>query len=193
MPALRNQRQEMFCLMMYEGRKHGWPPHVCYTKAGYKATKHAAEVAASRLLKKAEIIARQAELSAPAVRKTKTTVDSLALQFDQVFEGAIGSEQFGAAGAAAAAKAKLFGFMREKIEVGAPGEFDKCETAEQVVEKVLQDQTPQQALEVLDILRTLVEQRAGDLALVVEQPKPSPIDTASAALRLYTPVGKTRR
>jgi hypothetical protein len=38
----------------------------------------------------------------------------------------MGAAQFGAAGSAAAAKSKLLGFMRERIEIGAPGEFAEC-------------------------------------------------------------------
>jgi hypothetical protein len=55
-------------------------------------------------------------------------------QLDRVFDGALNAEQFGAAGNAAGLKARLLGFMREKIEIGGAGEFDKCQTPDECVD-----------------------------------------------------------
>src|ERR1700741_3746767 len=130
MGTLRNPRHELFCQYIATSPKTGWPQGRCYTEAGFKTADRSADACAARLLTEANIQNRIAELLAPTVKKTRATVDSLAAQFDAVFEGAMGNAQFGAAGSAASAKAKLLGFMREQIEIGGPGEFARCETAE---------------------------------------------------------------
>ncbi len=71
MPELKNFRHERFAQNIAKGMNSG----TGYTAAGYKATRHSAEVAASRLLKNDDIRARIAELTAPALAKTETTVE----------------------------------------------------------------------------------------------------------------------
>src|ERR1700684_753889 len=115
MPVLRNPRHELFAQLIVQAPKSGMSNTQCYREAGYRAEGNAAEVCACQLLSHPKVQARIAELTAPAVKKARATVDTLAQQFDAVFDGAMGATQFGAAGSAAAAKAKLFGFMRDKL------------------------------------------------------------------------------
>jgi hypothetical protein len=167
MPALRNVRYEKFCQHIATSPKTGWPQGRCYVEAGFKTADRSADACAARLLTRANIQTRIAELVEPTVRKTRATVDTLAAQFDAVFDGAMGSAQFGAAGSAAAAKSKLLGFMRERLEVGAAGAFDGCQTTEDVLRTLLADQTPAEALASLDVLRGEIERHAVDHAHVV--------------------------
>jgi hypothetical protein len=188
MPALRNQKHENFSQLTLQGAKYGWTQAEIYKRAGYHATGHSAEMAASRLMKKDEIQRRIAELGEPAVKKTRATVDTLAAQFDAVFDGAMGSAQFGAAGSAAAAKGKLLGFMREKLEVGGPGSFDGLQTTEEVIAQLLSDQSASEALESLAILRDAIEHHAADHADVVAaidpaRPRPNEGDLSLAPYR----------
>jgi hypothetical protein len=176
MPALKNVRYEKFCQHIATSPKTGWPQGRCYTEAGFKTADRSADSCAARMLTRANIQARIAELVEPTVRKTRATVDSLASQFDRVFDGALSAEQFGAAGNAAGLKAKLLGFMREKIEIGSPSDFAACDTVEQVLDKMLGEQSPAEALMQLDELRGLLEQRAANQATVIDAPPsvPSP-------------------
>ena len=184
MPALTNQKHEIFCRKLIEaaktGRSQGW----AYQQSGYDCTTAAADVAATRLLKSAKVQTRLTELSEPATRKTRTTIDTLAEQFDAVFEGAMGSAQFGAAGSAAAAKSKLLGFMRERVEIGGPGSFDQCTSVEEVTAKMLQDLgDPRDALETLDLMREVLLASIADDAITVENAKPArKVDEASPEL-----------
>jgi len=139
MPVLTNPRHEAFCQQIIEGARYGRTQAQAYSRAGFRADGHSAAMAASRLMKKDDIRGRIAELTAPVVRKTRATVDTLAEQFDVVFDGAVGDAHWGAAGSAAGLKAKLLGFMREKIEIGGPGMFDPCETREQVADRMLDE------------------------------------------------------
>lgn len=161
MPALQNQKHENFAQLTVRGAAQGLSQAQIYQMAGYGAEGHAAAMAASRLMKKDDVRARIAELTAPAERKTRTTVDTLTEQFDRVFDGAVAAEQFGAASNAAGLKAKLLGFMREKIEVGPPGAFGDL-----TIEKVTSDMIEQlgggnaaMALESFDTM--IAEVRAG--------------------------------
>jgi hypothetical protein len=195
MPALHNQKHENFCLLTVRGAAQGLSQAQIYQKAGYICGERVAAANASRLLKSANIRARIAELTAPAERKTRTTVDTLAEQFDRVFAGAVEAEQFGAAGNAAGLKAKLFGFMREKIELGGAGAFDQVYDIAGVVRVMLQDQTPAEALELLEILRAEIERYAADHAGVVapaESARYRP-DEAALALSYLRPKQRLRR
>jgi hypothetical protein len=194
MPALKNSKHEGFCHLIPQGAKNGWTQGECYQRAGYRASGHAAEVAASRLMKKVDIQQRLTELAAPAIKRTRATIDALVEQFDQVFDGAMGSAQFGAAGSAAAAKAKLLGFMREKIEIGGVGQFDQCQSPEEVIEALLtHHESPAAALAQLDELRGMIEAYASSHAAVIspEPARPRP-DEAALSLAYLRPKHRRR-
>jgi hypothetical protein len=195
MSALANIRHETFAQLIAQAPKRGLSNAECYRQAGYRvAAGPACDVSASRLLSSDKVQARIAELIEPTVRKTRATVDSLASQFDRVFDGALGAEQFGAAGNAAGLKARLLGFMKEKIEIGAPGDFASCETIEQIVDKLLDQQSPADALLLLDQFRDLIEQRAANLADIVDAPLvPQASNEAAKAIELFRPARKSRR
>ena len=173
MPTLRNLKHEQFCQNIATSPKTGWPQGRCYVEAGFKTADRSADACAARLLTRANIQTRITELVEPTVRKTRTTVDTLAEQFDRVFSGALDAEQFGAAGNAAGLKARLLGFMRTQIEVGSPGSFDGCSTTEEVVAALLADQTPAEALAGLDVLRGEIEAYAADHADIISATAPA--------------------
>ncbi|MCP3444194.1 terminase small subunit [Bradyrhizobium sp. CCGUVB14] len=168
MPALKNTKHEFFCHQIIEAARFGRTQGQAYSRAGFKADGAAAEANASRLLRNANIQARLAELGAPAARRVRATVDTLADQLDEVFAGASGDRQWGAAGSAAALKAKLLGLMRDRLEVGTPGSFDDCKTPGEVVDRIIEDAgSAQAALAQLDDMRVLIEARAAGAALDV--------------------------
>jgi hypothetical protein len=83
------------------------------------------------------------------------------------------AEQFAAATSAAMSRAKLAGLLVDKVEVGGPGAFDHVETIEDVVRLMLADQTPIEALELLDVLRRQVEVFAADHAVPIGVAEPA--------------------
>jgi hypothetical protein len=187
MPALRNPKHELFCQLIPQGAKNGWSQAEIYRRCGYKAAGHSAEVLASNLLKNIEVQRRITEITGPAVKKARVTTETLIAQFDQVFDAAMSDKQFGAASSAASVKAKLTGFLRDKLVVGTPGSFDGLETTAQVVAALLADQTPNEALASLATLQREVERYASDHAEVVAAKAPrapgSEADQALAYLR----------
>jgi hypothetical protein len=196
MAPLKNLKRETFCRKILEGAKHGISQAEAYEQSGYRTSGHASEVAASRLLSTVEVQRRIAELTAPAVRKARTTIDSLAQQFDDVFNAAMSNVQLGAAGAAAAAKAKLLGFMRDRLELGSVGSFDNCTTMPQLIEALLADQSATEALETLDAMREAIELHAATHAQIIvpsADPDRRRINETEAALALFRPSRPGRR
>jgi len=197
MPALRNPRHELFCQLIPQGVKNGWSQADIYRRCGYKAAGHSAEVLASNLLKNIEVQRRIAEITAPAVRKARVTTETLIDQFDAVFDGAMSDKQFGAASSAASVKAKLTGFLRERMEVGAPGSFDACETTEDVMRVLLADQSAAEALASLDVLRKEIERHAASHATLIPAAEPArprePGSEPERSLALLRPKRSSRR
>ncbi|MGM4870677.1 terminase small subunit [Bradyrhizobium sp. 956_D2_N1_5] len=170
MAPLRNQRHENFCHQIIEAARFGRTQGQAYSRAGFKADGASAEANASRLLTDANIQARIAELGRPTARRTRATVDTLAAQLDEVFAGASGDKQWGAAGSATALKAKLLGFMRDKLELGGPGDFAVAETPDEVVDRMIEDWGAQEALRVADLIKRLIEERVAGAAFDVTPP-----------------------
>jgi hypothetical protein len=195
MTTLRNVKHERFAQNIATSTKTKWSNGRCYSEAGFKTDNRSADACAARLLTNANVSARIKELLAPAVQKTRTTVDTLAEQFDRVFDGALEAEQFGAAGNAAGLKAKLLGFMREKIEIGSAGQFDECRTTEEVIAKLLTEhESPAAALAELDELRRMIEDYAATHATLVpaaEPARPRP-DEARLSLEYLQPKRRRR-
>jgi hypothetical protein len=184
-------RHEAFAQLIAQAPKRGMSNAQCYREAGYRVVPGpACDVAASRLLSSDKVKARIDELIAPTVKKTRTTVDTLAEQLDQVFAGATGDRQWGAAGSAAALKAKLLGFMREKIEIGSAGQFDACETVQDAVRLLLEQEPAAELLPMIDQLREEIVRAAADRAQVIEvvaPARPVPGGETERSLQLFRP------
>jgi hypothetical protein len=169
MPMLRPKR-EAFAHAVLRSAKNGKSLAACYIESGYRARGHAAESNASRLLNFAEVKMRLEELARPAVQKTRVTVESLLDQLDETITAARADGAHGVVVSALTLSAKLVGLLRERIEIGGAGEFAGAKTVEDIVGMFIADNGgPAEALEMLDVLRTEVERRAGDHALVVSE------------------------
>ncbi|AWM07728.1 terminase small subunit [Bradyrhizobium symbiodeficiens] len=167
MAPLKNLKHERFIHLLLEGSKHGWNAAEAYRRV-YGAEGHVAESAASRLLKNVEVQARLAELAAPQERKARVTVQSLLGELQTTIADARQAKQHSVVVQSLALAAKLCGMLTDRIEVGAPGEFGTCKTGEEVVDLLLEEQSPQATLAQLDELRELILARAAAGARVVE-------------------------
>lgn len=135
MPALKNQRQEMFCQLV----KRGVPPFRAYPEAGYQV--HHSN--AYRLREKEGPKRRIAELNRGMAMKTQVTVASISDQLDEDRAFAQLVEQAGPALNATIAKAKLHGLVVDRKESGGPGDFAQQSAAEvlELVRRELGDDT----------------------------------------------------
>jgi hypothetical protein len=139
MAPLRNPKHEAFCQLMFEGARYGWSQGTAYMKAGFRSAGHGAETNASRLLKKADIRRRLAELGESGAKKARVTAESLIEKLDVVFDGSVAEKQFSAAGRAVEVQGKLAGVMTDRIEVGGPGEFGSLQTVDEVLELIARE------------------------------------------------------
>jgi hypothetical protein len=176
MPALANQKHELFCRNLIEGAKRGWSATEAYIRAGYSDKGVGSRVGASRLLTKDYIKRRLAELNAPAVRKTQITLESLLTTLEANIIAASEKGQHGAVNGSVALIAQLRGMLINKTEIGGPGEFDGCDTVDKIIAKVIAEtDDPHGALAVLDELReALIDYLANHAVLFVENPEPLP-------------------
>lgn len=182
MSALKNQKHEQFCQLLFEGRKFGWTQGICYMKAGFRSTGHGAEVNAARLLKKTDIRARLAELNAPGARRARLTAADAIEKLDRIYDGAVVAEQYSAAGRAVETQSKISGLMVERHEIGGPGAFSACESTDQVVDQLLAELSTDDALAICDEMREKILARASTEAIVVSATPSRRIDESSSEL-----------
>jgi hypothetical protein len=161
MPALANNRRELFAQLLFQG----YSAVKAYEKAGYK--RHDGN--ACTLAKHPEVQARLEEIrgggeeirgGAPVgtraiAARAKVTPESLIDEHEEVRVGAMESKQFNAANAAIREKAILSGNRIERSEIGAPGQFDN----------LTDDELWRLVLERFEELKTLHESAVGSLAL----------------------------
>jgi hypothetical protein len=196
MPALKNQKREQFCQMMFQGARFGWSQGTCYMKAGFRSTGHSAETGASRMMKKSDIQRRLAELGGKGARSARVTAQSLIEKLDIVFDGSVAEKQYSAAGRAVETQGKLAGVMVDRTEIGPPGAFDGIETIDDVARAILSETSLDDALAVQDAVREALLRLAGDRAQDVTpepaQPEPAGYETARA-LELLRPESRRSR
>ncbi len=130
MPTLGNQRHELFAQQLATGKSAS----EAYVLAGYRPSRKNA----ARLRANDDIAARVAELQALAARSAEITIESICRELDEATAVAKARGQASAMVSASALRAKLAGLMVEKVEVGRVGEFDRCQSVEQIADEMLQ-------------------------------------------------------
>lgn len=109
-------KQENFCLAYLETGNAS----EAYRMAGYSSgmSDKTVNEAANRLLKNSKVVARLKTLREPIIERHKITVDDLIKELDENRQAALGAEtvQSSAATAATMAKAKLLGYLTDKVE-----------------------------------------------------------------------------
>jgi hypothetical protein len=131
-PILSNQRHELFAQELAKGKSAS----ESYALAGYRPSRKNA----ARLRANEDVNTRLQELQAVTAQSAKITIESICAELDAANAVAKERGQAAAMVSASALRAKLAGLMVEKVEVGSPGDFDKCETVEEVVDKLLAEE-----------------------------------------------------
>ena len=131
MPPLPNQRHEKFCIALFEGQ----PQNAAYEAAGYRYH----EGNASRLRSNEKVIARLAELQQAAAKSSEVTIQSLLAELEHARQRADSLDQLSAAVKATSEKAKISGLLVQRVEVGTPGDFDQCESDQDIVNAIIQN------------------------------------------------------
>jgi hypothetical protein len=126
---LRKVRHERFVQALFEGQD----ATAAYAAAGFSKD----DGNATRLRNRPAVQERLAELQAEVAKDTKVTVESICRELDEANAVAKAKGQAAAMVSASALRAKLAGLMVDKVEVGAPRAFDKCDSIEAVVDELL--------------------------------------------------------
>jgi len=128
-----NQRQEAFCRAYVATGGIG---RQAYAMAGYSARMPAdprdygpVDACATKLLKLAKVEKRIQHIRRAMQRRKDVTEDSIIDELEQARQGAMNSEQHGAAVQATIAKAKLVGLMVDRKEIRR-GEIENMTEAE---------------------------------------------------------------
>ena len=112
MPALKNQKWEMFAQGLVEGKT----AYQSYQDAGYKENRGNC----IRLKENESIVTRVQELQASHVRRHNATVDSLTNELEDARLSAMDGSREAAAVSAIMGKAKIHGLGSEKYEHSGP-------------------------------------------------------------------------
>lgn len=184
MPRLKRHRQELFAQAIVKGAKDGVTQRAAYVAAGYKSQGDAIDINASRLIRSDKVQQRMDELTRPAIRKARVSVESLLNELDTTVRDARAAKQHSVVVTALGMMARLVGLLRTELVVGSPSEFRDCETPQHVYDQVCadlgenaakamkllalaDDGDPGEALALLDELRARLEDRAAAEALPI--------------------------
>jgi phage terminase small subunit len=129
MGILTNPRHELFAQELAKGKS----ADEAFVTAGYSKNRGNA----SRLKANESVLMRLSELQAQAARSTAITVESICAELDEANAVAKERGQASAMVSASALRAKLAGLLVEKVEVGNPGSFDKCESMEAIADEMI--------------------------------------------------------
>jgi hypothetical protein len=130
MGTLTNPRHERFAQALFEGKS----ADEAFVIAGYKRNRGNA----SRLKANENVSRRLADLQAQAAKSVKITIESICEELSEATAVAKSKGQAQAMVSASALRAKLAGLMVERVEVGAPGDFDNLTSTASIVDKVLE-------------------------------------------------------
>jgi hypothetical protein len=193
MPPLKSPRREQFAQEIAKAAKTGKTVTQCYIDSGFQTEGRSAHACSARLLASASVKDRVSEILAPVVKKTRVSIESLLGELETTIADAREAKQHTVVVQALTLSAKLCGMLRERIEVGAVGEFDAVNSVEDVVKLMLRDQTAVEALEVIDILRAEIERAASNGATLVPEPaRPVPGGEAERSLAYLRPKHRWR-
>lgn len=110
------EQQEIFCHEIIKGKSQFAAYQVAYP-VSIRWNRALTDSKASLLMDHEKIKARIERLRAPIIRKTLYTALEAHEEAGKAFEGAMGTQQYGAAVAAVTLRAKLHGLITEKREV----------------------------------------------------------------------------
>jgi phage terminase small subunit len=138
MPALKNQLHEKIALLYPGCTAKGMTQAEIYQMAGGKAgSRQSAEVLASRTLNRPDVLARIAELGAPAAKKAEADAEHFMQKFETVFQGAAKVGQFGHANRAGELQARISGVLVDRSEIKADVHVDDLRDATDIQAEIV--------------------------------------------------------
>ena len=103
-------------------------------------------VASSRLFKRPEIQQRIQQVTKRMITRMDITEEKILSKYEEAYELAKSQGKSADMISASTAQAKLVGLLRDRIEAGAPGDFDNMENVSEVLDAVAKQAGPEAAL-----------------------------------------------
>lgn len=133
---------------MWKAYKEAYPhlesPNVIYASA-------------SRLFKRPDIQERIQQVTKRLITRMDITEERILTQYDEAYQLAKAQGKSADMVSASTAQAKLVGLLRDRIEAGAPGDFDNMENVSEVLNAVAKQVGPQAALALAQSLGIVAE------------------------------------
>ena len=168
---LKNQRHERF-LREYIATEWNGTEAYCRVYGPIKT----AGVQASKLLAKPKVRKRFNEMMKKIIRRSEITEERILGKYEEAYEMAQAQSKPSDMISATSAQAKLVGLLREKIEAGSPGDFDRLENASDVLEALADRVGPEVAQKIgqaLGLIHQIEAQPEEDLTQLADTPAAS--------------------
>jgi hypothetical protein len=167
MPVLRNAKREAFARNIARSPKTGWPQSRCYRESGYATSGNSAEVNACRLLRDAQVMNRISEITEPAVRGTRLTLEVLLSELETTLRDARRDKAHGAVVAALGLTLKIHELVNERnaVDHQFAGALDTREIMDLMIEQI----GPDDMIEIADQMRQAALDRAAESATPINQ------------------------
>lgn len=134
---LKHQRHELF---LREYFANGWNGERAY-KTVYGPVK-TAKVQASKLLAKPMVRKRFNQMVNRLIKRADITEEKILTQYQEAYDMARETGKTADMVSASTAQAKLVGMLRDRLEAGSPGDFDRMDNISDVLEALSQQVGP---------------------------------------------------
>lgn len=137
----------------YRAYREAYPHHEPGSQCLYSA--------ASRLFKRPEIRKRINEVTKRLITRMEITEERILTQYQEAYDLAKQQGKSADMVSASTAQAKLVGLLRDRIEAGAPGDFDRMESVSDILEEVQRQAGSEAALMLANALGLQPESQEG--------------------------------
>lgn len=164
------QRHEQF---LREYILNGWCGQAAYRKVYGPVP--SAKVQASKLLARPHIRKRYNQMMKKILNRAEITEERILGKYEEAFNMAEAQGKPSDMISAASAQAKLVGLLRDRIEAGAPGEFNHLENISDVLEALSQQVSPEVAAKIGEALGIIpaIEHKQDESAEVLAATDPA--------------------
>ncbi len=159
MPLLKNPRHERFCREFVKTGVGAEAYRRAYPRVNPRET---AKRNASRLRTYAHVNQRISELRQSLAKRGDITEDKILTDYQFAIDQAKAQDKLDLIINAATAQARLVGLLRDRTEVGKPGDFDQLESVDEVLEEVAERAGPETASALAKAMRLDQDPRAID-------------------------------
>lgn len=165
---LKHHRHELF---LREYFANGWNGKEAYIKV-YGPVK-TANVQACKLLARPKVRKRFNAMVSRLIKRADITEEKILSQYQEAYDMAKETGKTADMVSASTAQAKLVGMLRDRIEAGSPGDFDRMDNISDVLEALSQQVGPEIASKIgqaLGIIQQIEAQPVEDLTQLAETP-----------------------